>query len=255
MLTVSRHGVDLRFDTTGFAETPYVYRPLLKAAVYEEPFLAHIRSLDRAGVYVDVGAHLGTHTLWFAALCPATHVHAFEPVGRFAEVLRRNVAANGLSGKVTVHQTGLSDRKGLASNMLSPEHQLGFAAEPTTAREDFAVTRLDRVRLRGPVVVIKLDVEGMEAAVLRGASRILSRHRPVVYAEAHHADAVADIAQALAPFGYRHTGRVFNASPTYEFMAPPRRPGDRLRPLWRRLPAGLRRVARRTVRRVRRLAG
>jgi FkbM family methyltransferase len=249
MLTVSRHGVDLRFDTTGFAETPYVYRPLLNDAVYEEPFLAHVRSLDRVGVYVDVGAHLGTHTLWFAALCPATHVHAFEPVGRFADVVRRNVAANGLTGKVTVHQTGLSDSPGQATNLLSPEHQLGFTAEPAAAREDFPVARLDRIRLGGPVAVIKLDVEGMEAAVLRGAGRILSRHRPVVYAEAHDAEAVADITQALAPYGYRHTGRVFNASPTYEFVAPARRRGDRLRPLWRRLPAGLRRTLRQAVNR------
>ena len=90
----------------------------------------------------------------------------------------------------------------------------------------------------------------MEAAVLRGASRILSRHRPVVYAEAHDAAAVAEITQALAPHGYRHTGRVFNASPTYEFVAPARRRGDRLRPLWRRLPPGLRRAVKRAVRRM-----
>src|SRR4051812_3664006 len=89
MLTVKRHDVEMFFDDSGFTETPYVYGPLLKDQVYEEAFLEHIRSLDRRGAYVDIGGHLGTHTVWFAQLCPSTHVHTFEPVSRFADVVRR----------------------------------------------------------------------------------------------------------------------------------------------------------------------
>jgi FkbM family methyltransferase len=248
MLMVTRHGTELRFDDDGFTETPYVYRPLAGGRVYEEAFLDHIRSLDRAGVYVDVGAHLGTHTVWFAALCPATHVHAFEPVGRFADVVRRNVAANGVGGKVTVHQVGLSDRAGHATNELSREHQVGFMSEAAAATEDFPITRIDDVLRGQPVAVIKLDVEGMEAAVLRGARRVLSRCRPVVYAEAHDDRAVEEIHQILRPYGYQPTGKVFNASPTYEFAAPPR--VGPVRRAWRLLPAGVRRPAKRALHRL-----
>jgi hypothetical protein len=42
----------------------------LKDGWYEEDFLEHVRCLGRRGVYVDVGAHLGTATIWFGALCP-----------------------------------------------------------------------------------------------------------------------------------------------------------------------------------------
>jgi FkbM family methyltransferase len=251
MLTVQRLGADLRFDNAGFTDTPYVYRPLVKGQVYEEAFLEHIRSLDRRGVYVDVGAHLGTHTVWFAKLCPSTHVHAFEPVGRFADVVRRNIAANQLSGRVTLHQVGLSDRPGRATNVLSPEHQMGFMADATVAEESFTIVRLDDVLRRRNVAIIKLDVEGMEAAALRGAARILSRCRPMVYAEAHGPEAVEEIAQALRPYGYRATGRVFNSSPTYEFAAPPRTGWERLRPMWRRLPARWHKPVAGTLRRLR----
>lgn len=241
MLTVKRGETELLFDNSGFTETPYVYGPLLKGKVYEEPFLEHIRATDRRGVYVDIGAHLGTHTVWFAQMCPSSHVHAFEPVSRFADVVRRNITVNGLENRVTLHQVGLSDRAGRATNRLSPEHQKGFVPEPEWAEEQFAIVRLDDVLRGEPVAVIKLDVEGMEAAALRGARRLLSKWRPLIYAEAHSAEVVAEIEQALRPYGYRATGKVFNASPTYEFAAPPRRGREHLRPLWHRLPAQWRR--------------
>lgn len=252
MLTVTRHGLELRFDDSGFDTPPYVYGPLLTGKVYEEAFLEHIRSLDRRGVYVDIGAHLGTHTVWFATMCPSTHVHAFEPVSRFADVVRRNVAANGLAGRVTVHQVGLSDEAGRATNRLSPEHQMGFDADADWAEESFDIVRLDRELGREQVAVMKLDVEGMEAHALRGAARVLSRSRPVVYAEAHSPEHVAEIAAVLKPYGYRASGNVFNASPTYEFVAPPCEGRERLRPIWVRTPEPLRRVARKALRRVRR---
>jgi FkbM family methyltransferase len=224
MLSVVRHGVSLRFDDEGLEGTPYVYGPIASDRLYEEAFLDHVRSLSVTGVYVDVGAHLGTHTLWFARLCPSTHVHAFEPVARFADIVRRNVAVNGLQDSVTVHQIGLDERRGRATNTLSSSHQVGFTADPQDVDEEFAVRRLDDV-VRGHVALIKIDVEGMEQRVLRGAKRILRRSRPLVYAEAFTPEAAAEIGAVLEPFGYEPTGRVFNATPTYEYAAvgPPRR--------------------------------
>jgi FkbM family methyltransferase len=244
VLTLDRHGQTLRFDDSGFTEPPYVYRSLLKGQAYEEPFLEHIRKAGREGVYVDVGAHLGTHTVWFATLCPSTKVHAFEPVGRYAEVVRRNIADNGLEDKVTVHQVGLSAEAGSATNFMSTPHQVGFTEQAEGVTETFPVKRLDDV-VRGPVAVIKIDVEGMEADVLKGARRILSRHRPAVYAESWDAEHAEVVLAALAPYGYRPTGKVFNSSPTHEYVAPPCRGLERLRPAYRLLPAAVRRRVRR----------
>jgi FkbM family methyltransferase len=201
-----------------------------------------VRLLGRPGVYVDVGAHLGTATVWFAALCPSTVVHAIEPIGRYVEVLRRNVRANGLEHTVQVHQIGLGERRGMATNHLSREHQVGFEGEIEQSEavdETFPVRRLDDV-VHGSVAVLKVDVEGMEADVLRGASRILDWHRPTIYAEAWDATYVARIENVLRDFGYEASGQVFNATPTYEFIAPDLRGRERLRPFWRRMPATIR---------------
>lgn len=251
MLTVTRHGRELKFDEEGCLETPYVYRPLTTGQVYEEPFLEYIRSLGVAGDYLDVGAHLGTHTVWFATMCPSTHVHAFEPVGRYGDLVDRNIAANGLQERVTLHRTGVGDVAGRASNYLSPEHQVGFVeGTGEGVVEEFPVVRLDEA-VRGRVGLIKLDVEGMEASALLGASRILSRDRPVVFAEAHSAEAAKELARLLARYGYQQTGKVFNASPTYEYAAPRRVGLERLRPAFVLLPPGVRRRIGRLRRRLR----
>lgn len=219
MLSIRRHGQEIHFPpVVNATEVPYTYRPFHDGGWYEESFLEHIRRRDREGVYVDAGAHLGTHTAWFAMLCPSTHVHAIEPVTRFADQLDRVVEANALAERVTVHRVGLSDQPGTATNYLSPEHQTGFdpAGAPKPRDETFPVTTLDEL-VDGPVAVIKIDVEGMEDRVLRGASRILATYQPSVYVEAVNRDKLRGIVHVLRPFGYRPTGRVFNSTPTYEF--------------------------------------
>lgn len=242
VITTTRHGVELILDDTAFDVAPWVYRPALNDGWYEADFLEHVRCLGRHGVYVDVGAHLGTATIWFGALCPATLVHAIEPVARYADILRRNVAANGLGDRVRVHQIGLGRARGTATNHLPKEHQVGFDGDVDSAvaiDETFSIRRLDEV-VHGPVAILKVDVEGMEAEVLQGATRILDWHRPVVYAEAWNQRSVADIDGVLRNFGYEATGRVFNATPTHEFTAPASRGLERLRPFWRRIPATVR---------------
>ena len=215
-LSLERHGRKVHFAVPDGASIPYVYRPIPSGKWYEETFLEHVRSVGRRGVYVDVGAHLGTHTLWFALLCPSTIVHAIEPVERYADVIHRNVEANALQDRVVVHRVGVSDRSGTSSNYLSMEHQIGFEERAEGRVETFPVVRLDEL-IRGVVAVIKADVEGMEPLVLAGAARILLRHRPLVYAEARTSAEFDRLAAVVADFGYLATGRVFNASPTYEF--------------------------------------
>lgn len=219
MTTVRRHGHDIHFPPVENAtEDPYTYRPFQTGGWYEERFLEHIRKTNRHGVYVDAGAHLGTHTAWFAVLCPSTHVHAIEPVTRFADQVDRVIAENDLGEHVTLHRVGVSDEPGSVTNHLSAEHQTGFDPVGAAAARDetFPVTTLDDL-IHDPVAVIKIDVEGMEDRVLRGASRILSEDQPTVYVEAWNRDQLNGILQLLQPFGYCATGRVFNSSPTYEF--------------------------------------
>jgi FkbM family methyltransferase len=207
MLTVTRYGITSKFDTSPWPEDepPSLYRPFLTNQFYEQHFLDHIRKLNLRGVYVDAGSCLGTHTVWFGMYCPSTHVHSFDPRERCARWTQMNVDANDLTDKVTVHQVGLGAKPDRTKSHLDGTW------------EHFDVLPLDQV-VRGRVVVLKIDVEGMEEQVLAGARRILRKYHPVVFAEAWGEPERATIEALLKRYHYRYTGKVFNATPTYEFV-------------------------------------
>lgn len=165
-----------------------------------QAFVDHVTSLGLRGTYVDVG---GTYAVAFATHCAADHVLAFEPRPASREALEREVAAVQLQAKITVDPTGLADRRRSLT--------LDGTAVACVAMDD-AVDR--------PVAVIAIDVEDLELDVLRGATRILSQHHPVVFANARSRASRQALADHLATFGYVRTGRVFNSPPTYEFVVP-----------------------------------
>jgi FkbM family methyltransferase len=151
---------------------------------------ATLRALRRAlppdAVVLDIGANIGAFSLAFAALCPAGTVHAFEPGGLSHGYLARNVAANG-PVDVRPHRLALSDRTGeLTFHCDAADPGAAHLAAAGEGGETVPVTTLDAWAAGAGlprVDLVKLDVEGNETAVLRGAREILARHRPAVLVE------------------------------------------------------------------------
>jgi hypothetical protein len=79
----------------------------------------------------------------------------------------------------------------------------------------------DELKNEGPIDVIKIDVEGWELDVLRGAARVIQQHRPLLYVEASDAT-FAQVRAYLVTCRYVCWKR-FNATPTFLFM-----PNERL---------------------------
>lgn len=143
------------------------YEPQLWSLV-----LAEVQEGD---VVADVGASLGLYTLAFAQKAGADgHIHAFEPDPETAITLRRQVSLNQLSQRVTVHEVVIGDHDGavsFASGHGSESHvQHEAGANGGLPRE---LRRLDSV-LPDRLDVLKIDTEGYELAVLRGATRLLT---------------------------------------------------------------------------------
>jgi FkbM family methyltransferase len=157
-------------------------------------FEPHVRSaiaatLRPGGTAVDVGANVGLHTLTMAsAVGPEGSVLAIEPNPVAVARLRANLALNDLDARVLVH--AVSDRVG-EMPLFVPDgvnNNLGQARlgprDGLTAGGSVAVTTLDLVAERLDALdLLKIDVEGFEVAVLRGARRTLERFRPVVLLE------------------------------------------------------------------------
>src|SRR5208282_4593117 len=148
----------------------YVEGMLLEGTWYELQNLEFIRSLQCGGTYVDIGAFIGTHSLFFSLFCPAEKVYSFEVNPRAYEKLRKNLAANNASN-VHVYNLGLSDDVGGAVFHETNETNRGASFLKGNEGETF-VAPLDSL-LIPDVRLMKVDVEGMELRVLKGAVRTL----------------------------------------------------------------------------------
>jgi FkbM family methyltransferase len=155
--------------------------------------------LASGSVMFDVGAHHGVHTLVaafeLAARGEGGQVHAFEPDPENLRLLRENVARNGLGHLVTVHPVAVTDRDGEdvlvvcvgdnSSNTLRDHQLLALAPDQPRREQPVPTVRLDGLLDTVPRVdLLKVDVQGAEARVRRGAERLLERDRPVVVVEA-----------------------------------------------------------------------
>lgn len=185
---------------------------------YEHPMLDALARLLRKGdTVLDVGANVGTHTVYFAGLL-GCRVVAFEPVAGSVELLRENVRLNGLESQVQVETVALGERAGHAEVAVENESNSGATRLRTADEGALEVQALDdRLDALAPVRVMKIDVEGMEADVLRGATRLIGRDRPTIACECLDGAQFAEVNGVLADLGYVAVD-VFNASPTYVFL-------------------------------------
>lgn len=160
--------------------------------------------LSDGGVLLDIGANVGFFSVIGARLVgPSGRVVAFEPVPANADLIRRNATANGFS-QISVVAKAVTDRAGRGQLVLA-EYAGGAAlasvAPPPDACGEIEV---DLVTIDGWLAgqpdlspdLVKIDVEGAEAAVLHGMTATLGRRRPVVVVELDDSTAVAAEAKA-----------------------------------------------------------
>ncbi len=183
---------------------------------YELPMLEDVCSrLPERACIVDVGANIGNHTVFFAKIIGARTI-AFEPNPVALALLRDNIALNDLGDRAEVHDIALGDTQARGAVVNDSPSNLGCARVQVEAEGQVVIRRLDDIVGERHVDLIKIDVEGMEPMVLRGAKATISRCQPRVLAEAATAEQLAAVEAELRPLGYRKR-KVYNHTPTYLF--------------------------------------
>lgn len=222
MAVVSYHGHQFRFVHDDAND--HIFKILKSSGTFYEIELlerfADLLSPDQ--LVVDVGACIGTHSVFAAGVCQA-RVIAIEPNEKSANLLRRNLALNGLDANVRVEQFGLGAAPSHARIMQQPAHNQGMSALAVAEDGDITIRRLDDLNLDGPVRLIKIDVEGMEPAVLEGAAATLQRDRPILIVEAADRTSFSACAGLVRRHGYKLAG-TYNWTPTHLFV-PAEEPG------------------------------
>jgi FkbM family methyltransferase len=214
VLELARWDVQMSFPAQrrGFGKFIFAFRE------YYEPELAYLEKILSPGkVFVDVGANFGVYTLVASRIVgEAGMVLAFEPTAESFAILRRNIQLNQFSN-VRSFQVALAQMRGKAwlyhgwdpvGNSLGKDLLCGDEGEEVQTEaldqrlEENGVDRVD---------AIKIDVEGAEELVLRGAIRCLTTQSPIVIFEFNPGCAAR---LGLSPWGARDLLESLN----YEFL-------------------------------------
>jgi FkbM family methyltransferase len=131
-------------------------------------FLLHF--LRPESLFVDIGANVGCYTVLASAVAKASSI-AVEPVPKTHDKLRRNIRLNDIESRVETLNIGLADRAG---SLRFTETLGGLNHVALHSGIEIEVRSLDDVLGGRTPAMIKLDVEGFEMPVLRGAKRCLA---------------------------------------------------------------------------------
>ena len=214
-LVAGRHGYFLanRFDG-------YVGLALIRYGEYGELEWQVLDQLIQPGsTVVEVGANIGSHTVSLAKkVGPQGRVIAVEPQRIVHQYLSANVSLNML-GNVECYWAGCgAEPSGMIVppvNYFAPELQNfgGVSLAEGGAGEPVPVLPLDQIMRGRPAQLIKIDVEGMESEVLRGAANLILTHRPVIYAENDRPAKSDELLTLLWSYNYRtywHIPKLYN---------------------------------------------
>lgn len=222
-----------------------IQRYLWLHGVWEPHLTAWMRSrLAPGDLVVDAGAHTGYFTVLASRLVgPSGRVVAIEPSPAFHQALTANIAANGCSHNVRTVNAGVSDAPGRVTFYLERDTNLGgtTAVRPRTVEASFEADAAPLpTLLTGEEVaaarLIKIDVEGSEAAAVRGLVPVLSELRDdaelvvevTPRALAKQGQTVDDVLGPLREHGF-HVYRLANDYAASSYPAALRRPAPPVR--------------------------
>lgn len=201
VVTIEAFGHDYRIINPGPGR---VGSKLANGEPYERKLLQDCYQLGLKGTAFDVGAHIGNHTLYLAAVCGFV-VHAWEPYGESRAALEANIELNpGLDITVYGWAAGAEDGRARFTSGMWLEFDPNREGDKLTLeRGHIPVHRIDDLVDVKDLAVVKIDVEGMEHDVVAGAIGHIERSRPTIYSETHTRTAHDQMAAVLEPLNYR----------------------------------------------------
>jgi FkbM family methyltransferase len=184
----------------------YITRCIETYGEYSREEWEVLAQLVRPGMtVVEAGANIGVHTVPLARACAPGRLYAFEPQPAVCALLRQNLIANGLENAEAV-AAACGAHTGTARiptpDYASPGNFGGISLSPGGDGIEVSVLAIDDLRL-DRLDLLKVDVEGAEVDVIRGATATIKRARPVIYAENDRANVQGKLIGLLTSLSYR----------------------------------------------------
>jgi FkbM family methyltransferase len=189
-------------------------------SVAEQEVFAQI--VRPGSLVVEVGANIGTHTVELSRLAGRDgEVHAFEPQRIVFQALCANLALNQCAN-VFARQAAAGEKAGMISvPPIDPSVRCNFGGvslRDVAFGEAVPLITLDSLDLPA-CSLLKVDVEGMEVEVLKGAEQLVQTHRPIMYLENDRDERSEELLGIVERLGYKawwHLAPLFNAANFFE---------------------------------------
>ncbi|MEO5890126.1 MAG: FkbM family methyltransferase [Ferruginibacter sp.] len=172
---------------------------------------AFIKTIKKGDTIFDVGANVGYYTALGSILTgDQGRVFSFEPLARNISYLYRHVEINKLTN-VTIIPSACSDSLSILKFIESSNTAMGrlenseMAGSSDTKISIIPTVTLDAIadKIEGFPKVLKIDVEGAEVAVLKGAEKIISISKPAIFLSVHSQELRKACLDYLLTFNYR----------------------------------------------------
>jgi FkbM family methyltransferase len=171
----------------------------------------------RGDIIIEVGANIGTHTVYLSKLVGNGFVIAYEPQRLVFQNLCANLAINSISN-VFAYQEAISDENG---TIRIPECDFtknnnfgGINIENSKNGSIINKQKLDNFLNKiNKLELLKIDVEGMEILVIKGAKELIKKFRPIIYVEndrQEHSEELIELLWSLDYKLYWHLPRLYN---------------------------------------------
>lgn len=190
-----------------------IQRVMVNTNRYWEQDLLESLPVEKYDVIFDIGANIGSHSVYWAREKGSNEIHAFEPIRETFEILKKNVEINGLGNIVRINNVGLSSDTREAEIARDCNYSDNMAATRLCKSDGrkhggISMVPLDKYvkeEFSGEGIdLIKIDVELFEIEVLQGAKETLTKFSPVIFIEAFSQN-FDEVDALLKNYGYIRT--------------------------------------------------
>ena len=155
--------------------------------------------LSDNAVILDIGANIGSHTVYWALERFAHKIYAFEPLLDTFNILKTNIELNQINDRVNIYNVGLSDEDCNGTVAMYNEMNIGGTSFRKAEDGEAKFCPLDSIVISEKIDLIKIDVEGAEVRVLEGAKKTIVKNKPVIVIETfNHKDEVDNFMQSIS---------------------------------------------------------
>lgn len=176
--------------------------------------LERTRKWVKPGSHIlDIGGHIGNHSIFWAGVVGAARIYAFEPVASTFAIQAKNIAINELGEIVKAYPLALSEKPGRGRISLPDKQNMASVQILEDVHGACAMQSLDSLleadtfRESPNISFVKIDVEGFESAVLRGGKKFFAHYKPLILVEVFDRNK-SEAFSILEAYGYQLVERL-----------------------------------------------